>query len=147
MTVWQDWVILHLLTLILSPIKQDSYHYYCHSIFLTVHFMSFTLASIWQLLWQWYDDFMACSIFICLQNWLNISDVKFIPASKMIFLRCPNSANTILAALTSKWLTIFTIAKRYQHQPPSKVCTILHMGLSSPVGVSADIPSMWHTTS
>ena len=43
---------------------------------------------------------MACSMFHLPQNCLNISDVKFMPASDTILLGSPNSANTILAAFT-----------------------------------------------
>ena len=43
---------------------------------------------------------MACSMSICLQNCLDISDVKFVPASEIMFLGSLNSASAILAALT-----------------------------------------------
>ena len=43
---------------------------------------------------------MVCYMFIYLQNCLNTSDVKFVPASEINFLGSPNSANTILAAST-----------------------------------------------
>ena len=56
-------------------------------------------ASICLLLWWWYDKAMAWSIFCCLQNCLNWSYTKFMPASETIFFGSPNSANAILAAL------------------------------------------------
>ena len=58
---------------------------------------------------------MACCTFTCLQNCLNISDIKFMPASEITFLGGPNSANTIFAALTRSWaarlLPFFTTGK------------------------------------
>ena len=41
---------------------------------------------------------MVCYMFICLQNCLNVSDVKFMPASEKIL--SPNSIKIILAAFT-----------------------------------------------
>ena len=43
---------------------------------------------------------MACSIFIFPQICLNVSDVKLMAVSKIIFFGSPYSANTILAAVT-----------------------------------------------
>ena len=52
-------------------------------------FMSFICASTCQLFWWWEDNIMACNMFICLQNCLNISHVKFVPVSEKIFLGSP----------------------------------------------------------
>ena len=43
---------------------------------------------------------MYCWVLSFQQNALNICDVRFIPASEIIFLGGPNSANVILAACT-----------------------------------------------
>ena len=47
---------------------------------------------------SWSDEVMAWSIFSSLQNCLNLSDMKFMPASDTMF-SSPNSVNTNLACL------------------------------------------------
>ena len=93
---------------------------------------------------------MVCSMFICLQNFLNMSDVKFMPASEIIFLGSLNSVNTILATFSSSsagrlsasynWKCAvviingqkcFIVSKKYHHQPPPTACMVLHMALPS----------------
>ena len=81
-------------------------HFYCP-------FENFIQASTRLLLWWWYSDVMVCSMFICLQNCLHISGMKFMPTSEIILLRSPNSTHSILAASTRsqavRLLALFTI--------------------------------------
>ena len=108
---------------------------------------------------------MVCSMFICLKNCLNISDMKFVPASEMISCE-PKLHNTMLAALPChliqasqlflQWDTccsnlqcteLFYFYQRwYQCQLLPMAGMVLHMGLSSLMAVSTDIPSICHTT-
>ena len=56
--------------------------------FYTSFYMSFTCL----LLYGWHDDDIAFSMFIFLQNCLNLSEIKLPPMSDIIFYGNPNSA-------------------------------------------------------
>ena len=58
--------------------------------------MNFIHASICPFLWGWYDDDVACFMFIFLQNCLNLSEQKLPPASDIIFFSKPYSKKIIL---------------------------------------------------
>ena len=53
-------------------------------------------ASTCPLLWQWYDSKDTCSVFMLLQNVLNLSEIKLPPESHIIFFGKPYSEKTIL---------------------------------------------------
>ena len=98
---------------------------------------------------------MVCSMFINPKN-LNICDLNFMPAAKIISLGSPHSVNTILVAFTRssiarlsayfyrKKLTIVIfsaqnflfLTKRYQYIPSPTACMVLQMELFSLVNVS-----------
>ena len=59
--------------------------------------MNLMNTSAYPFLWWWYDD-VACSMFRFLQNCLNLSETKLLPASDIIFLGKPYSAKIILHA-------------------------------------------------
>ena len=73
---------MYLSVLLSSAIKLD-YHPYSQNN-LTVQFRNFMYASTYPLFWWWYDEVMVCSIFNCLQNYLNLSDMTFVPVSETI---------------------------------------------------------------
>ena len=53
--------------------------------------MSFIHNSTCPLLLWWYDDDVACSMFISLQDCLNLSEIKLPPSSNIIFFSKPYS--------------------------------------------------------
>ena len=53
--------------------------------------MNFMHTSTCPLLWGWYDDDTACSIFRFWQNLFNLSEIKLPPASDISFLGKPYS--------------------------------------------------------
>ena len=59
--------------------------------------MNFIHASTCPLLYIWYNDYLACSMFIFLQDYLNLSEIKLPPASD-IFYDNPNSEKITLHA-------------------------------------------------
>ena len=64
--------------------------------FFMVHFMNLMQASTCPLLWQWYDEDTACSIFKLLQKFLNFSEIKLLPTSDISLLGMPYSEITTL---------------------------------------------------
>ena len=64
--------------------------------FFSVGFINFMQASTCPLLWWWYGDKNACSMFRLFQKVLNLSETKLLPESDIIFLGIPYSAKIIL---------------------------------------------------
>ena len=61
-----------------------------------VTFTNFIHASTCPLLWWWYDDENVYSMFRLLQNILNLSEMKLLAESDVIFYGSPYSAKIIL---------------------------------------------------
>ena len=64
--------------------------------FFSVSFTNFIHASTCPLLWWWYNEKYACSMFRLLQNVLNLSEMKLPPESDIIFFGSPYSAKITL---------------------------------------------------
>ena len=86
-----------------------------------VHFTSCMPASTCPLLWWAYDEVMAWSIFSCLQNCLNLSDTKFMPAYELFSLvvKTPRTNLDYSNAVIS-----------WQDWTPFMACTVYHIVLS-----------------
>ena len=67
----------------------------CISALVLIHFivcfMKFIHTSTCPLLWWLYDDYIACSMFIHLQNCLKLPEIKLPPTSDIIFFGKPYS--------------------------------------------------------
>ena len=66
--------------------------------FVIVSFINLMHASTCPLLWWWYDNGTACSMFMPWQNLLNSSEIKLPPASGIIFFGKLYSEKIILYA-------------------------------------------------
>ena len=69
-----------------------------------VPFTHFIHVFTWPLQWQWYDDVMVCLMFILLQKAMNVSAMKFVPASDTVFFGSPYYVKMSLAVCTGDLL-------------------------------------------
>ena len=85
--------------LFLSVTKLHVYLVLFQYIFI-VHVMNFIHTFTYPLLWWWYDDNIACFMFIFLQNCLTLPKIKLPPVSDIIFFGKPYSDKIIVHATT-----------------------------------------------
>ena len=81
------------------------------SAFLSMHLMNLMHALTCPLLWWWYTDDTAYSMLKLLQNFLNLSETKLVPASDIILCGNPYSAN----------MTFVVVIRLHWYPPPSSL--------------------------
>ena len=69
--------------------------------FLIVHLMNLMHVLTCPRFWRWYTDDTACLMLSLLQNFLNLSETKLVPASDIILHGIPYSANMTFVVVIS----------------------------------------------